>query len=672
MFTNSISSPVWSFFPTLWSSMPTLWLGLLIFWIVCLWRVFEKAGQPGWAAIVPIYNLVVLLKVCRRPVSWILDLIVMPLVGVVAAIIALVIFAQRAASINDPATAALGGILSLGLYLGGCIYGFVYWVRLLISLGRVFGKDVGFIIGLIVPVISIVFWALLAFDGSQYRGERPVSRTLPPAPDVTASPSPMTPGKVISLAVAGMMTLIAILFFLPQCRIDAPAYQSTFAGLNLTLGTRPYVHVDGISDADYQKLIDAVTDAFQSAGQKLPKVPDSTNPAFLAVLVLSACAALVFAMAAGKPRRDSLTIRNLRDAAVGMVLILFIFYGLTGFRVEQAVKQQNTDLRTSIARLQAQAAASQAEYTRMTGIQLPPGAMQYTVDMGRKSLERQIATIHKTAWFDLGFVLSFASLCAAVAIRLMRTDAIVPAGQSAPLSIPPVENSSLSAAGAGRTSTNAAGTWDAIKARARRFVEAAKAKATEAVEAGKVEVELHHERAAVAACERQLDQLALECGSAAIDASAFADATLNPLQQQAIAARQKLNESQSKRDGAATELAQIDAKANPAKAGELTAWIKAMDATVRRQIQDVDKASKDLGGAVLAASLDQPALAPFYQRQQEIRQRMDQHTASIARLQQQQVIHKAALGMDVKRLALIAGGTLVLAVTTVACIIAES
>jgi len=34
------------------------------------WKVFEKAGQPGWGAVVPIYNLYLLLQVARRPAWW--------------------------------------------------------------------------------------------------------------------------------------------------------------------------------------------------------------------------------------------------------------------------------------------------------------------------------------------------------------------------------------------------------------------------------------------------------------------------------------------------------------------------------------------------------------------------------------------------------------------------
>ena len=38
--------------------------------IASLWRIFTKAGQPGWAAIVPIYNIYVLLQIVGRPGWW--------------------------------------------------------------------------------------------------------------------------------------------------------------------------------------------------------------------------------------------------------------------------------------------------------------------------------------------------------------------------------------------------------------------------------------------------------------------------------------------------------------------------------------------------------------------------------------------------------------------------
>ncbi|WP_210718295.1 DUF5684 domain-containing protein [Amycolatopsis acididurans] len=50
--------------------------------IAAMWRVFSKAGQPGWAAIIPIYNTIVLLRVVGRPWWWVL-LMLIPFVNIV-------------------------------------------------------------------------------------------------------------------------------------------------------------------------------------------------------------------------------------------------------------------------------------------------------------------------------------------------------------------------------------------------------------------------------------------------------------------------------------------------------------------------------------------------------------------------------------------------------------
>lgn len=71
--------------------------GLFMFWmffyfavavaaIVALWKTFEKAGQPGWGALIPIYNLYLLLKVAGRPGWWLL-LFLIPVVNLVVYII---------------------------------------------------------------------------------------------------------------------------------------------------------------------------------------------------------------------------------------------------------------------------------------------------------------------------------------------------------------------------------------------------------------------------------------------------------------------------------------------------------------------------------------------------------------------------------------------------------
>lgn len=63
-------------------------ISLLIFiaMIAGMWKVFDKAGKPGWAAIIPIYNIIVLLQIIGKPVWWIV-LLLIPIVNLVVFII---------------------------------------------------------------------------------------------------------------------------------------------------------------------------------------------------------------------------------------------------------------------------------------------------------------------------------------------------------------------------------------------------------------------------------------------------------------------------------------------------------------------------------------------------------------------------------------------------------
>ncbi|QEG42428.1 DUF5684 domain-containing protein [Roseimaritima ulvae] len=59
-------------------------LNLLI--IVGLWKVFSKAGKPGWAALIPVYNLIVLLEIVKRPLWWVV-LAMIPMVNLAVSIV---------------------------------------------------------------------------------------------------------------------------------------------------------------------------------------------------------------------------------------------------------------------------------------------------------------------------------------------------------------------------------------------------------------------------------------------------------------------------------------------------------------------------------------------------------------------------------------------------------
>jgi hypothetical protein len=61
-------------------------LAIIIAVLVGAWKMFQKAGKPGWAAIIPIYNIIVILEICGRPLWWIL-LMLIPCVNIVIAVI---------------------------------------------------------------------------------------------------------------------------------------------------------------------------------------------------------------------------------------------------------------------------------------------------------------------------------------------------------------------------------------------------------------------------------------------------------------------------------------------------------------------------------------------------------------------------------------------------------
>jgi hypothetical protein len=61
-------------------------LAITVVFIVGMWKTFAKAGQPGWASVVPIYNCYVMMKIAGRPGWWVL-LLFIPLVNLAIAII---------------------------------------------------------------------------------------------------------------------------------------------------------------------------------------------------------------------------------------------------------------------------------------------------------------------------------------------------------------------------------------------------------------------------------------------------------------------------------------------------------------------------------------------------------------------------------------------------------
>lgn len=116
--------------------------------IVAQWFIYAKAGQPGWAVLIPFYNLIVLLRIVGRPASWIFWF--------------LQLFVFDILFIADP------GILT-GLLLGlSGITAVVFSIIITNGLSKSFGKDEGFTVGLI--FLGFIFYPILGFGKATYVG----------------------------------------------------------------------------------------------------------------------------------------------------------------------------------------------------------------------------------------------------------------------------------------------------------------------------------------------------------------------------------------------------------------------------------------------------------------------------------------------------------------------
>jgi hypothetical protein len=96
---------------------------VVAFYIAAYWRVFTKAGEPGWGALGPVYNLYLLCKIAGRP-EWWLILFFVPFVNI-----------------------AIVLIVSM-------------------DLAKAFGKTAGFGIGL--WLLSFIFIPILGYGSAQY------------------------------------------------------------------------------------------------------------------------------------------------------------------------------------------------------------------------------------------------------------------------------------------------------------------------------------------------------------------------------------------------------------------------------------------------------------------------------------------------------------------------
>jgi hypothetical protein len=102
-----------------------IWLAITVALIVGAWKLFTKAGQPGWASLIPIYNTITMLRMTGKSGWWVLGMMV-PLLN------------------------------------------FYVIIRLVFDLARVFGRGIGFGFGLL--FLFPIFMLILAFGDAVYVG----------------------------------------------------------------------------------------------------------------------------------------------------------------------------------------------------------------------------------------------------------------------------------------------------------------------------------------------------------------------------------------------------------------------------------------------------------------------------------------------------------------------
>lgn len=123
------------------------------------WRIYGKAGQPGWACIVPIYNVLVLLDIIRKPRIWLVYVLI-------AAVIQGIMSSMNVESGDANNQSLWMTILGLVASLVSVVLG----LRITHGLATAFGKQVGFTIGLV--LLPFVFFPILAFGSATYQYQR--------------------------------------------------------------------------------------------------------------------------------------------------------------------------------------------------------------------------------------------------------------------------------------------------------------------------------------------------------------------------------------------------------------------------------------------------------------------------------------------------------------------
>ena len=141
--------------------------------VIGLWKTFIKAGHPGWAAIVPFYNIYIWVQIAGRPTWWFWVILVGALLGWIP---------------------ILGWILIIGIW--------VMSLLLALDVAKNFGQGTGF--GILLWLFSGIMYLVLGFGDYQYKQvanvapgyAQPMGQPMAPPPPA-GQYVPPTPGQYV-------------------------------------------------------------------------------------------------------------------------------------------------------------------------------------------------------------------------------------------------------------------------------------------------------------------------------------------------------------------------------------------------------------------------------------------------------------------------------------------
>ncbi len=143
-----------------------IYFGILLLYMaliwVSMWKIYVKMGVPGWKAIVPYYNLWVMIDCLRKPKNWFWIILLSGLIYILGYGF---LFLWVIISGDTPDSPEILWPIIL-LVLACAIVLLVYSIKLIHALSKAFGFDAGYTLGLI--LLPIIFYPILAFGDSRF------------------------------------------------------------------------------------------------------------------------------------------------------------------------------------------------------------------------------------------------------------------------------------------------------------------------------------------------------------------------------------------------------------------------------------------------------------------------------------------------------------------------